>query len=159
MVASSETAVGDDSPEFVEIPVLVALVLEELDPMVGDAHGQAVGETDSAFGIRPAEAGHAGHVLGDDDGSRFDFRDEFVGEFQIEDGFFVGIVAEVVVVCSEGAVAVGVVEHGGDAIEAEAVEAEFLQPVADVGEEELFYLRAAVVEDFGVPLRVIAFFP
>jgi hypothetical protein len=49
-----------------------------------------------------------------------------------------------------------VIEHRGDAIEAEAVETELLQPVADVGEQELADLRPAVVEALRVPQRMIA---
>ena len=47
-------AVVEDAPEFFHVPVFVALVFEELDPVVGDAHGEAVGETDAAFGVRAA---------------------------------------------------------------------------------------------------------
>ena len=150
-------AVGEDAPEFVEVPVLVALVLEELDPMIRDAHGEAVGETNAALRVRAAQAGHAGHVLGDDDRAGLDFRNELVGEFQVKDGVLVRIGAEVIVVGAEGAIAVGVVEHRGDAIEAEAVEAIFLQPEANIREQELPYLRARVVKAFRVPLRMVAF--
>ena len=44
----------------------------------------------------------------------------------------------------------------GDAVEAEAVEAELLEPVADVGEQEAADLVAAVVEALRVPRRVLA---
>ena len=149
-------AVGEHAPEFVEIPVLVAAVLEQLDPVVRDAHGEAVGEADAAVFDRPAEARHAGHVLGDGDGAGFHVLDELGGELQIEDRVLVGVGAEVIVITAERLVAARVIEHRGDAIEAEAVEAELLQPVADVGEQELADLRAAVVEAFRIPRRVLA---
>ena len=56
---------------------------------------------------------------------------QLVGQLQIRDGVLVDVVAEVVVVAAEGfAQAVIEVHHAGDAVEAEAVEAELLEPVA-----------------------------
>ena len=49
-----------------------------------------------------------------------------------------------------------VVEHAGDAIEAEAVEVEFVDPVAGVGEEKVEDFWFAVVEAAGVPGGVVA---
>jgi hypothetical protein len=50
-----------------------------------------VGEADAAIIERPAEARHAGHVLGDGDGAGFDILDEFGGELKIEDRVLIGI--------------------------------------------------------------------
>jgi hypothetical protein len=65
--------------------------------------------------------------------------------------------AEVLVVAAREAEvdAVVVVEHGGDAVEAEAVEAQLLHPVAQVGEQVAQRLVAAVVEQAGVPQGVV----
>ena len=51
-----------------------------------------------------------------------------------------------------------VVEHAGDAVEAEAVEVEFVDPVAGVGEEKVEDFGFAVVEAAGVPGGVVAAF-
>ena len=48
------------------------------------------------------------------------------------------------------------IEHRGHAIETEAIEAEFLQPVTHIGEQELQSLFLTVVEEFGVPKVVVA---
>jgi len=48
------------------------------------------------------------------------------------------------------------VEHGRDAIEAEAVKMEFLEPVADVRQEEALDFVLGVVEAEGIPRDVIA---
>ena len=133
-------------------------MFEQLDPVVGDAHGEAVGEADAALADGPAEARHAGHVLGDGDGAGFELVDELRGELQIENRVLVGVAAEVVVVTAEGLVAARVIEHRGHAVETEAVEAELLEPVADVGQQELADFRPAVVEALGVPRRMVAAF-
>ncbi len=149
-------AVAEGRSEFVEVPIFVALFLEQFDPVIGDAHGESVGETDAAFFEGAAESGHAGHVFGDGDGAGFEVVDQLGGELEVEDGILIGIGAKVVVIAAKGLVATRVVEHGGDAIEAKAVEMEFLEPVADVGEQEVADLGSAVVEALGIPLRVLA---
>jgi len=48
------------------------------------------------------------------------------------------------------------VEHRGDTIEAEAIEAEVIHPISEIGKEEAADLFFSVVEEAGIPLRVIA---
>ena len=152
-------AIGERAPQLVEVPILVAAVFEQLDPIVRDAHRETMGESDTAFRNRPAEARHAGHVLGDDDGTRLDFPDELRGKLQIENRVIVRVIAEVIGITAEVLVAVRVIEHRGDTIEAEPVEVELLQPIADVGKQELADLRVAVIEALGIPPRMVAAFP
>ena len=52
-----------------------------------------------------------------------------------------------------------VIEHGCYAVEAETVEAEFVHPVSDVGQEELLDVHFSVVEQFGVPSRMPSGWP
>ena len=78
--------------------------------------------------------------------------DQEVGEGEICDGRGVLVAVVIVVISSESlSEAVVVVEHGGDAVKAESVEAVFLQPVFAVGEEEVEHLVLSVVEAEGVP--------
>lgn len=85
--------------------------------------------------------------------------DEFVGEGEVGEGVEVEGAVEVGgVVVEAGAEAAVVVEHAGDAVEAEAVEIEFVDPVAGVGEEEVEDFGFAVVEAAGVPGGVVAAF-
>ena len=85
--------------------------------------------------------------------------DEFVGEGEVGEGVEVEGAVEVGgVVVEGGAEAAVVVEHAGDAVEAEAVEVEFVDPVAGVGEEEVEDFGFAVVEAAGVPGGVVAAF-
>ena len=53
----------------------------------------------------------------------------------------------------------GVVEHAGDTVKSEPVEAEVLEPHPEVGEEEAERLPGGVVEQPGVPQRVAAAVP
>ena len=140
-------AVGEFPEDGGGMPVLVFFLLEEFDPVVGDAHCHAVVESDAAVFDFDGEAGHAAHFLGDGDGVWVDFVDEFVGEGEVYDGVGVLVAVVVVGVGAEGfSEAVVVVEHGGYAVEAEAVEAVFLEPVFAVGEQEVEHFVFAVVE-------------
>ena len=134
------------------MPFLVFLLLDHLDPVVGDSHGEAIVEAESAVFEFHGEAGHAAHLLGDGDGFGVDFVDEDVGQGEIDDG--VGVLAAVVIVgvaAERLAEAVVVIEHRGDAVEAEAVELVFLKPELAVGEEEMEHRVLAVVEEEGIP--------
>lgn len=78
--------------------------------------------------------------------------DDGVGEGEVGEGVLVHGRIEVHAVVGEvHAQTVMEVEHGGYAIEAEAVEAELVKPVAAVGEQEVEDVGLAVVEATGVP--------
>lgn len=143
-------------PKDVKVPLFVGGVFEEFDPVVGDAHAEAIVEAESAVGGGLAAAGHAGKIFRDSEGPRKDFTDEGVGELKVGNSAPVDAVVEVFVVVVEGGVAMMVVEHGGDSIEAEAVEAEVFKPIGKVGEEKALGGGVAVVEEKGVPLFVLA---
>ena len=82
--------------------------------------------------------------------------DQLVGQLQIGDSLDIGVEAEIAVVAHKvRAQPVVVVKHGGHAVEAEAVEVVLLQPELEVGEQEVDDLVLAVVEQLGVPRRVI----
>ena len=79
-----------------------------------------------------------------------------VGQRQIANSVVVLVAVEVVTIAAKGlAQSVAVVQHGRDAVEAEAVEVEFFQPVAAVGQQEVQHLVLAVVEAQRVPCRVL----
>ena len=81
---------------------------------------------------------------------------QLVGQLQVRDGVAVDVGAEVVVVAAERfAQAVIEVDHAGHAVEAEAVEAELLQPVADVAQQEPLHFVLAVVEQQRIPRDVL----
>ena len=148
--------VGEHTPQLAKIPILVALVLEQLDPVIGHAHRKPMGETHPTLGDRPAQPRHAGHVLGHQQHAGFQTPRQRRGQLQVEDRILIGIAAEVVVVAAKGPVTTRMVQHRRDTIEPEAVEAEFLKPVAHVRQQEPPHLGPAVIEALGIPLRVVA---
>ena len=81
---------------------------------------------------------------------------EAVGQRQVVDGILVHAGVEVAFAAVEGDVAVMVVEHRGDAVEAEPVEVELVEPVLDVREQEVLHLALAVVEELRVPVGLVA---
>ena len=80
---------------------------------------------------------------------------EPVGQREIGDRPFVDSFVEIAVAAVEGDVAVVVIEHRRDAVEAEPVETVLFEPVFDVRQQEMFDLRFSVVEEFRVPVRLV----
>jgi hypothetical protein len=129
------------------VPLLVGDVVDELEPAIGNAHGEAEVEPAAAILHRGAEPRHAADVLGDRDGVRADRVDNLVGQGQVRDGVLVHRGAEVGVVrCECLAEAAVVVHHAGDAVEPEPVHPVLVQPETAVGQEEMNDLALAVVE-------------
>lgn len=56
-------SVGERVHDVAHLPVLVALLLQQLDPHVRDGHAQPVVEPGAALRHRPAGRWHAGYVL------------------------------------------------------------------------------------------------
>ena len=65
------------------LPVLVALLLDGLDPVVGYAHGHAVVKAQAAVAVGACQARHAAHLLGNGDGVWVDLVYEHVGQGEI----------------------------------------------------------------------------
>ena len=139
------------------MPVLITLLLDEFNPVVGHVHGHAVVEAVAAVLQRRGQAGHARHLFGDGDGLGIDLVDQVVGQREIAEGFVVLMAVEIVIVAGKSLTQpVAVVYHRGDTVESEAVEAIFLQPILAVGEQEVDDLVLTVVEAETVPLVVEA---
>ena len=82
--------------------------------------------------------------------------DKLIGQREVRHSIGILMTIEVVGVRGEAlAEAVVVVQHRGDAVEAEAVELEDLQPILTVGEEEVDDIVAPVVEAQRVPSGMI----
>ena len=149
-------SVGEFVPEGSDGPVLVGDV-GELEPAVGDAEREPEVEAAAALSGGGAQSGHAADVLGDGGGMGVSAVDEGVGGGEVGERVVVDVGREVVVVAGESSVeAVVEVEHAGDAVEAEAVDAVFVEPEAAVGEEEAADLGLGVVEASGVPGGVVS---
>ena len=152
----SRQAVGHHRPHLPYVPLLVGNLLELFDPVVGDGHAQPVVEPDAAVVDGDAHARHAAHVLGDRHGRGAEVVDEAVGQRQVVHGVFVHPLVEVAVAAVEVDIAVVAVEHRRHPVEAEAVEGELVEPVFDVREQEVLHFALAVVEEFRIPVGLVA---
>ena len=80
-------------------------------------------------------------------------------QHKIHDPFFIRVVTKVFVIASGKARSnsMVLVHHAGDAVEAEAIELEFLHPVAEVAQQEPEDFVIPVVEEPAVPEVVASF--
>ena len=149
-------SVSELPEEGCRLPVLVALLLDGLNPVVGDVHGESVVEAIAAIADRCRESGHAAHVLGNGDGILVDLMYEVVGQSEIYDSLVILMTIVVVAIAGEIlAQAVTVVKHRGDAIETETVKMELVEPILAVGKQEVHHLVLAVVKAEAVPCGML----
>ena len=149
-------AVGHHVPHLPDVPLLVGHLLELLDPEIGNRHPQPVVEADASVRVGNAHPRHARHVLGDRHVARAEVVYQPVGQRQIGQRVAVHPRVEETFAAVEIDVAVVVVDHRGHAVEAVAVEMEFVEPVFDVRKQEMLHLVLAVVEEHRVPIGLVA---
>ena len=120
------------------------------------AHVPLEAEAQPAVAGGAGDAGPRGRLLGDRDDAGHAAVDGGVHLLQEPHGL--EVLATAVLVGRPLALLAGVVEveHRGDAVDAQAVGVELLEPVERVGVEEVAHLVAAEVEDVGAPLLVPA---
>ncbi len=151
------TPVGGLPPDGRGVPLLIFLLLDQLDPEVGDVHRQAVVEAITPCLGRHRQSRHTAHLLGDGDCLRIDLVDQLVGQREVTDG--VAILSRVVVVAivaERFSQSVAAVDHRGDPVETEAVEAELIEPVFAVGEKEVKHLILAVIKAQRIPCLMVS---
>jgi len=102
-------AVREGVDNVAEVPPLVWELLEQLDPHIGDGHGQSVVKASSAVLHRAAEPGHPGHVLGDGNGLRVERVNHVVREHEVHEGLPVNAGPKVLTVVAAKADAKSVV--------------------------------------------------
>ena len=136
-------------------PIFVALFFDQLDPEIGDVHSQPVIEPEAAVLELTCETGHAADIFGNRDGVGLDFVNHFVCQHQVANGVVVLVTVEIIAVTHERfAETVAVVKHRRDAVEPEAVEMEFLQPVLAIRQQEVKHVIFPIIETEAVPSRV-----
>ena len=151
------TSVGEFPENGTGLPILVLLLLDGLDPKVGNAHRHTVVEAHAAVFKCACQSWHTAHFLGDGDGVRVHLVNQYVGKGEIGDG--VGVLRAVVVVVVAAkrlSQSVAVVEHRGHAVEAETVELVFIEPEFAVAQQEIDYGILSIVEAERIPCRVLA---
>ena len=82
--------------------------------------------------------------------------DELIGQGQIRQSIFVDSRVEIIIVAGEGfSEAMVEVEHGSNAIEAEAIELIVLNPIVAVGKQKVQHGRLGVVKTTAVPCGML----
>ena len=146
--------VGQHVPDLPDVPRLVGRILQHPDPEVGHRHPQPVVKPNTTVDHRRADARHAAHLLGYGYGGGFHLLHQLVGQRQVGQSGTIHLPAEEKIGPHALGVAVVGIDHRGHPVEAEPVEMELLQPVADVGEQKTANLRLGVVEQHRIPIGV-----
>jgi hypothetical protein len=94
------TAVGQGEADIGQVPVIVGQLLQDLDPHIGDGHGQTVVEANPTQGEGQAQGRHAGHIFSDRDGLGVELVQHLVGDHEVSHGLIVYARAEVLVVAA-----------------------------------------------------------
>ncbi len=132
------------------------IALDVLQRVVHPAHVPLEPEAESGAAGRRGDAGEARGFLGDhrDPGVALVGR----GVDLLEERDRLEVLAAAVDVGGPFALFARVVEveHRGDGVDAQPVDVELLEPEESVGDEEVAHLAAAVVEDVGAPVPVLA---
>lgn len=81
-----------------QVPILIFLFLQDLDPHVRDSHGQTIIEPHASQGQGHAQSWHARHVLGNSDALGVELVEHLVGKHEIYHRLLVDIRAEIFVI-------------------------------------------------------------
>ena len=73
------TTIGQGMHDRAHLPLIIRLLLEKLDPHVGDGHGKTIIEADASFGYWTAESRHTRNVLGNGDHVRVELVKQMIG--------------------------------------------------------------------------------
>ncbi len=125
--------VGHGLEHFVDVPVVVALVFQQLDPEIRQAHSKPVIEAKSAILNRIAKTRHSAYLLGDTDRIWIDFVNECIGQLQIGDSIEFHTIRKILERTTEiNAISMMEIDHGSYTVEAIAIEVVFLEPVTHI---------------------------
>ena len=148
-------AIGHFPENRRRFPIFVALFFDQLDPEIGDVHSQAIIETEAAVLELTCEAGHTADIFGDSDGVGLDLVNHFIRQHEVANGVIVLVTVEIIAVTHESfAESVAVIKHRRDAVEPEAVEVEFLEPIFAIRQQEMNHVIFSVIETEAVPSGV-----
>ena len=153
--------IGATVGEFPEnrggVPFLILLLLDHLDPIVGDTHSHSIVETYSSLIEFESQPRHAAHLLCDGDSLGVDLMYKDIGKREIYESVRVLTSVVIIGIASESLPqTMVVIEHRGYAIEAEAVKLILFEPELAVGEEEMKHTVLSIVEAERIPSRMFA---
>ena len=150
------TAVLNLPEDRAYIDVLIAHLLDSLNPIVGDVHGHTIVETIAAILELSCESRHSRYFLGNGNSLWIDLMNQAVGQCEVADGIIILMSVEVVAITTEGLTqTVRIVKHRGDTVETETVEVELLQPILTVREQEVEHVVLTIVKAERIPCRML----
>ena len=153
------TAVNMLPPDPAHIPHFIGLILDVLDPKIGKTHCKTEVEAASALLDLHAHTGHSGHILCDGNCVRINLSDKLIRELKVGYCLNVCVEGEVIRVGGERlSETVVVVKHRCNSVKAEAVKSIFGHPELQVRKKEVENLIFVIVEELGIPSRVMTLF-
>lgn len=93
-------SVGQGEADVAEIPFFVLLLLEDLDPHVGDGHGESVVKANAAEGEGQAQGRHSRDILGHGYHIGIQLVEELIGQHEIHHRLLVHTGTKVLVVAT-----------------------------------------------------------
>lgn len=94
------SSVGQGEADVAEIPFFVLLLLEDLDPHVGDGHGKSVVKANAAEGEGQAKGRHSRDILGHGYDVGVQLMEELIGQHEIHHSLLIHTGAKVLVVAT-----------------------------------------------------------
>ncbi len=138
------------------VPAMYGILGHVEQGIVHPPHVPLEAEAQTAHAGGTGDHGPGCGFLGDGDGTASLGVDLFVEGAQEGDGPQVFVATVIIGDPLPGLAAVIVVEHGGDGIDAQAVQVVFLDPEQGIGHQEIGDFGATEVVDQGIPILVIA---
>ena len=143
-------------PKLGHHPILVLALLEQLDPIVRNAHRQTIIETDAARSRRSRHPRHPAHLLGNAQMHTRPHRCyQIISQRQIYQRIAVNLIPKVILVGTEIVhITPMEINHGRHPVETETVKMEFLHPVTQVRQQETPHLVTREIEHPRPPVRM-----
>ena len=139
------------------MPVLVFILFEHLNPVVGNAHCHTVVKAHAAPLYRICQPRHTAHFLGNGYGVAVHLVNQFVCQGKV--CYCIRVLATVIIVGIAAkclAKPVVIIQHRRNTVKAETVKAELLQPVFAVAQQKMQNLVLAIIKAKRVPGRMFA---
>lgn len=92
------SSVREGKADVANIPVLVLLLLENLDPHIWNCHGKTIVKANTTKGKRKTESRHARDIFSNSDNFWVKRVEHLVGNHKVDDGLLISVGAKVLVV-------------------------------------------------------------
>lgn len=152
------SSVGQLEGDFSDLPVLILMFLQQLDPHIRNSHCHSEPKPYATFFNWPAKPWEAGDIFCDKNDLRVNDLGQLIGDAQVCKRIDIQIMIEVLIVvpCESVGLAVVFIQHRGNAIEAISIGIVLLYPKPNVGQQKSQDLILGVIENSTVPKWMIS---